>query len=782
MVAGKSPEPLPAGWSEHVKVKNGRKVKYYTNAPNGKKFYSKKDVICYMKIKGNSRGQNRAIAQRETRHSERNINSQSSKTAASPDKSPEWLPPGWMVEEKTRMSGATHGQIYKCYIDPFGRRFYSKPEVSRHLKTMNCNGPIGVGEEKKSNIEEPSCNKVSQNEKAEPSCNKVSQNEKAEPSCNEVSRNEKATGGQSHTSRKLRSGMCKQPSDIGSSVVVQSNLVDGLPPGWIKEVKTRAYAHGGIRRDPQYIDPVSGYVFLSKKDALRYIETGDIEKCAIRPKKRDSGSGTNEESASHSAAGRKAEQSSTKRQIFAGRESSEPTNLTEPQVESIKKRLRSAGRDAINTQVVEVKTECKTANEGTGTKPGSEARPSDLNGEISVSAFGNDETVSTPQSGLLHNQKLPESEKDKHSGTASITKSRKSRKNKAGSKKEKHSGTASLTKSRKSRKNKSLGTRARFSKRLAGHTPEEVANLGLGERVFRAAIRNCSGTKAKTSSVQVPVDPAQEMHAVRDSVGTETNASLVPALSNPPQEVCSATNSIGTEANASLAPPALINPPREVDSGVTASLAPTALINPPREVDSGVTEADASSVPAPNNLSDQEMPKHIDEPTKATDTCIGEKSWWTVEKEAVPENPISEPVTEKQDAENQTLEDPQLRYPFGDCWSDPCLEFAFKTLTGAIPVEDCLAYEQVPQQQFNPSYAQSSDGYFDLPLFDSYNLFPNDFPPSNSGQLDKNTSQDLPPATPPFLSPGNNGLPSCSGVASQPHLEPRKDFPAKAKS
>lgn len=36
-----------------------------------------------------------------------------SQTAASPDKSPEWLPPGWMVEEKTRMSGATHGQIYK---------------------------------------------------------------------------------------------------------------------------------------------------------------------------------------------------------------------------------------------------------------------------------------------------------------------------------------------------------------------------------------------------------------------------------------------------------------------------------------------------------------------------------------------------------------------------------------------------------------------------------------------------------------------------------------------
>lgn len=36
-----------------------------------------------------------------------------SQTAANPDKSPEWLPPGWIVEEKTRMSGVSHGHTYK---------------------------------------------------------------------------------------------------------------------------------------------------------------------------------------------------------------------------------------------------------------------------------------------------------------------------------------------------------------------------------------------------------------------------------------------------------------------------------------------------------------------------------------------------------------------------------------------------------------------------------------------------------------------------------------------
>lgn len=35
-----------------------------------------------------------------------------------------------------------------------------------------------------------------------------------------------------------------------------------------------------------YTDPVNGYVFRSKKDALRYIESGDISRCLFKPNKR----------------------------------------------------------------------------------------------------------------------------------------------------------------------------------------------------------------------------------------------------------------------------------------------------------------------------------------------------------------------------------------------------------------------------------------------------------------------------------------------------------------
>lgn len=36
-----------------------------------------------------------------------------------------------------------------------------------------------------------------------------------------------------------------------------------------------------------YTDPVNGYVFRSRKDAIQYIETGQVSKYAIKPKNRN---------------------------------------------------------------------------------------------------------------------------------------------------------------------------------------------------------------------------------------------------------------------------------------------------------------------------------------------------------------------------------------------------------------------------------------------------------------------------------------------------------------
>ncbi|KAJ0967088.1 hypothetical protein J5N97_024005 [Dioscorea zingiberensis] len=58
---------------------------------------------------------------------------------------------------------------------------------------------------------------------------------------------------------------------------------DGFPPGWTKEIKCRM-SNGRVKKDLFYIDPVTGYIFRSRKDAFRFIESGVISKHVSRPK------------------------------------------------------------------------------------------------------------------------------------------------------------------------------------------------------------------------------------------------------------------------------------------------------------------------------------------------------------------------------------------------------------------------------------------------------------------------------------------------------------------
>ncbi|EPS58890.1 hypothetical protein M569_15921, partial [Genlisea aurea] len=72
-------------------------------------------------------------------------------------------------------------------------------------------------------------------------------------------------------------------------IAVETFPADELPPGWIKEIKTKKRGNM-TRKDLFFTDPKSGYTFYSKLDALRYLKTDDISKCAIRPIKQGSDS------------------------------------------------------------------------------------------------------------------------------------------------------------------------------------------------------------------------------------------------------------------------------------------------------------------------------------------------------------------------------------------------------------------------------------------------------------------------------------------------------------
>lgn len=137
-----------------------------------------------------------------------------------------WLPPGWLLEMRTQRRGSKARQIYKSYFDPStGSRFYSKGDVLQFVKSGKIYSPTS------------------------------DQNRHCE-------------------------------SESPESVIAQIEFYpDGLPDGWYKEIRIKKN-RGGIRKDPYYADPVTGYVFRTLKDVQRYTETGEISRHAFRPRRK----------------------------------------------------------------------------------------------------------------------------------------------------------------------------------------------------------------------------------------------------------------------------------------------------------------------------------------------------------------------------------------------------------------------------------------------------------------------------------------------------------------
>ncbi|GAB2273959.1 hypothetical protein Dimus_008729 [Dionaea muscipula] len=249
MPAEESTDWLPSDWKTKAEVRHGRKIKFYVNMKSGLKCYSKPAVLRLLKSESikTERSQSPSV------HSKL---SSGEKDDQDWKQTPELLPGSWSMEWKIRKSGPKMGSKYRCYTEPStGRKFYSKAEVSRYLmaKQQNTsssvpnnegisnftsgNGPISSCSDHKPLLEKPT-----------------------------VTRREEILN--------------------GKKVVIETALDEDLPPGWTKEIRTK-WTKGKMRRDSFYINPTADYIFLSKVDALRYVESGQLSRLA---KKRKSGS------------------------------------------------------------------------------------------------------------------------------------------------------------------------------------------------------------------------------------------------------------------------------------------------------------------------------------------------------------------------------------------------------------------------------------------------------------------------------------------------------------
>ncbi|KAK6936467.1 Methyl-CpG DNA binding [Dillenia turbinata] len=113
--------------------------------------------------------------------------------------------------------------------------------------------------------------------------------------------------------------------------------------------------------------------------------------------------------------------------------------------------------------------------------------------------------------------------------------------------------------------------------------------------------------------------------------------------------------------------------------------------------------------------------------------------------------------------------------PFGDSWSDPCIEFAIKTLTGAIPVEDELSVQDYLQPQ--PSSSQTlGDSTFTFPNIGTDNFYQTDVLFPQLDTMDKQGCKQQALAKPSLQHPGDAHLWNAGeNVVNQPGEERRNE-------
>ncbi|KAL0373232.1 UNVERIFIED_CONTAM: Methyl-CpG-binding domain-containing protein 13 [Sesamum calycinum] len=602
-------------------------IQYYYNVATGAKYHSKKEVLSF------ATADNGLLGTPETTKVDNSGLSSNKEVDTILDKtneSPEWLPSGWTMEEKTRQGGSRKGSVYKylmqnlavsdwerstgliiriaqsslvfiyffaltvleqsvlrsVYTDlSSGSRFYSRAAVTRYLNTVDHPNTVTV-QNKLDEVDEPSPDMSQQ-------------------------------------------GISMTNTEV-IQVAVESSAADDLPPGWIKEIIT-SKSGNKIRKDPYYTDPVSGYVFRSKLDALRYLKTNDIGSCACRPKKRELDDLKLIKNKVTSPVPASEQLSVQKRQLFpelnGGGENSGANIPSESEAKILKQTQDNSNSNAETDKNPEPANEVPKQDAGV------------MAVDVAISA-----TVTDP----LSEQKILGSGTEKQTDITPV-------------------------KSRTSKKRNDPSVPLRASKRLAGSEPEVQPTSVLNERSLRAAAKRSSGSEVDT-------------------------------LSSP-----------SVKASASMPLP------------------------------SDVERAKEEILQKVESLDKVEKP--------------------STEDQAIPDEQTGTQASEKQQDDGKRPQESQLCYDFGDSWSDP-LEFALKTLRGEIPIDDTLSFAGCFSEQVGIPY-NKADGCLKPSQRDEPIIFQNEFGHHSESSKQQGAVNELPANPSSFSALGNISFPTCNGFNSQ---------------
>ncbi|XP_020216110.1 methyl-CpG-binding domain-containing protein 13 isoform X2 [Cajanus cajan] len=683
----------------------------------------------------------------------------SKQTVEKSNERPEWLPDGWNVDFRTRRSGANMGHGYKCYINPSGNKFYSKPEVLRYLETVNSNSCTSNKEQ--------IC-------KGNDAIEKFTAKDLPPGLITEI---------------KIRKGSNGNRIDLD---VIEKSSAEDLPPGWITEAKVRKGGNGN-KKDLFYVDPASGYVFRSKKDALRYLKSGDINTCVLKPFKRHI---KDEDKITPSSTGKKqkVKHSATKRQLFVDANDLKkgqvvtdssgmmvaPVPLSEPLVtnQSLENAVahspemkKTSDPDDVQekNRVVNVLEHASKKNHGNRSL--SKTKESDVARRVSRRLSGaepdqltnvdNEQTLQVSKRNLRKSRSdldtdLTNKSFQQLNGVLEIEPSHKMQ------------GEVLLN-SNKSSNKKEQQILCRTSKRLAGFEPElngsisnerapEYSKKSKGkatatfqqsdgrpimELADHASINGESSNKGRKIPETRPITCDQlkkfDDEEMNNDEKSEPEQSLAfhyswsdPCLEFAIQTVTSALPAEDSVGNlpARVSETDMFAKNKLVEGISGSSSAKNSSVNSkksknkkeltrPRRLSKRLAGNEPEILPTEKAI-EYAARKSCNEKPAATAILINEVSGHLHAKEEskliVQESDRlktlcgessskSEKSYDTQTVTDEQLQaanvddnksDPQFPSPFGDSWSDPCLEFAIKTLTGSLPVEAPAAADILP--------------------------------------------------------------------------------------
>ncbi|KAI3783980.1 hypothetical protein L1987_43071 [Smallanthus sonchifolius] len=491
----------------------------------------------------------------------------------------------------------------------------------------------------------------------------------------------------------------KSPEELGApdagkkdKIVVEKDEAEELLPGWTKEVKVRKTG-SATKVDRYYTDPVTGYIFRSLRDVQRYLKTGELGRLAIKPKveKREE-AGELKEQMSESLRQKRAPMDKSElparpSKRLAGVNADAPAPA--PPLSPLQPKTRHATRLAgikvdvpsPSQPVTEPKTRQATQLAGmvvdSPPPPSSSAEPKTRQAtrlaEVAVDSSPSDTKTdrhATRQSGIKADASVPSPQP--------------------------------------------AAPKTRQAARQAGIQIDSPPPLPPDSKT-----RQATPLTATETGPSPPSQPEPKTRQAKPVSGIQDNAS---PTSPPLPKTRRATRQAGIKINSP--------PPSPPDTRNSRQATRTRLVNSATSKENNKkTEAEKITNhhnenamdfnPNHNQESNPVTPKeHLNkiETGSTTSPLPQDQAPPTVavpplnpEKQESPVvNPtISNPIPpDSYSYGTDTKPDSSINFSMNDLWTDPCIEFAVKTLTGAIPVTDLNKVEnftapsEVPVQEF----------------------------------------------------------------------------------